>query len=766
MRPFIRNLPNSPQSLSRQQFTLSDFTGGLNNVDNEALIADNQLCDCKNMMYSDNNSIEKRYGTTYEYENTAREDEREPIIFYDTFKTNAGDEVVITATETKFYVNDQYKLDVNGPVSGSLYNGNYFFTDGFNLYKLYDWSDNPEVHDWGITTVIEDPKFFIGNIKFDDNCVYGTEIINDEELKIVGIEEEYDENRDYYADAYGKVKLEHYKGEVGEEWRGKVDSENYQVYYRKYAKTGRRYFVNINSVYVTYLLPNYSEGVKFKLNTNEVASHTEADVETKIDPVTGLVKCIITTDLVQDEFEIQSIDSENYKITFKTPIKIDLEQFLGEKEWEFVYERIQDDESLSDEIRYRTKQLIEGYLNEKLDGVVGRCYEPRDGTWNDGQIMNYCSEGDGKPYLTWYEPCQNELEYGGLGENYFPSNPKNLTIFKSRLCTTGDYGQKNEIRMTNVNNPLYFPAALSISVNPNGNEVVDMFEFDGALIIGRDKDIYALYGNSSSLSSDQMFAVKKMDANIGMIGYKCGALINNYYIFLGTDGKLYKMTTPTTNVEYLMIKPITTFIDLFKKPLELSYEQMKSCNCVSYKNHIYWLIGDKVLVYSYDNMSFTYFTGWNATCLYTNGLDFFFGDEYGNRCKWNKDVYNDCGKAIKANLRTKTYTMHSPVSYKYFEQMCMTFGRHMSYDSNITMQVFADNRRRVIREVHPVWENSLYDDAQWKINHFAALPYQKTDWMMLNFRSRTISFLFENYNIDESFKIVDCNVIYTGRDIR
>ena len=43
-----------------------------------------------------------------------------------------------------------------------------------------------------------------------------------------------------------------------------------------------------------------------------------------------------------------------------------------------------------------------------------------------------------------------------------------------------------------------------------------------------------------------------MDVSTGLMNSNCGALLNNFYIYLGYDGIFYKLNTPTTFVEYLM----------------------------------------------------------------------------------------------------------------------------------------------------------------------------------------------------------------------
>ena len=48
-RPFYRELPSSNSPYTRQKFTLGDMAGGLNNVDDQATILNNQAADCYNM---------------------------------------------------------------------------------------------------------------------------------------------------------------------------------------------------------------------------------------------------------------------------------------------------------------------------------------------------------------------------------------------------------------------------------------------------------------------------------------------------------------------------------------------------------------------------------------------------------------------------------------------------------------------------------------------------------------------------------------------
>lgn len=778
--PFIRNLPSSDDYKNRRDFTIDDFSGGLNNVDSELLILDNQMQDCKNMMFSDNFSIEKRYGSSYimEAKPALGEEEASPsygekITWYDEFRVSEDVVYTITASKDKLFLNDKFMCQVLGDVEGCSFNGDYYFVDGAFLYKI-DFNSFDDVIK--VLRIIEDPKVYVSYfekeyIKTDSETLeedivnlmetVSTETSIDEYINVGKHNNDnpdgqfqYKSDTDYYADPYGIRKLEHGTDS------GKVNNENYTNYYIKKTETKTIKGIKINGFFTNKIPVNVSVGDTFTFNSNLLFAKTKHDLTFSIDYVTNLVKYTDNSSYEPIKFTITEMDYDKGVVYFER-----VEEEYGIKDcilWEDVLDDMWLDYTNEEEAVETIKKVI-SYLNSNFSNIVCRCYEPREKKYTNGETV---ITEDG---LMWYQPCQSEIEYDYLGENYLPNNPRNICVYKGRIWTTGDYGQLNEIRACNINQPFYFPAAMSLAMVPTGDAVQDIFEFDNCLIVGRNNDIYSVNGSSTIGTSENLFSIKKLDTTTGFIGRNCGALINNFYLFLGYDGKLYKMNTPTTNVDYLMIRPITTYVDLFKYPLSFTRQDIENISCVAFDNNVYWCIADKILLYSYDHQSFLYFTDMGATTIYTDGIELKFGTANGSRCKWDKTVYNDCGRAIESRLKTKAFSLGTNIYYKFFEQLLITVDRPELCNSSVDIKVILDGSQRIAQGgtfYHFDIVSGIFGVSQWNRSVFCAAPYAKTHWIQLNGRSRTIGYEFVNNTINETFRILNVNTVYTTRDLR
>lgn len=156
-----RNLPPPVKALN---FTIKDFTGGLNNVTSDTLLKDNESPDMLNMTINEEGTLEKRKGTTilygYNFDN--------PIVFIDTFRTAHGVEHFVVATTTSMFIDNVKVCDVFGAVSGVTYLNNYYFVDGrdIRVYGKFPQADEgahihvigTPVDDYVLMTVVN-PKF-------------------------------------------------------------------------------------------------------------------------------------------------------------------------------------------------------------------------------------------------------------------------------------------------------------------------------------------------------------------------------------------------------------------------------------------------------------------------------------------------------------------------------------------------------------------------------------------------------------------------------
>lgn len=371
--------------------------------------------------------------------------------------------------------------------------------------------------------------------------------------------------------------------------------------------------------------------------------------------------------------------------------------------------------------------------------------------------------------IAYYLPCELEIADSYAGESYMPDSPSVITVHNSRLFIAGDKEQPHGIYMSKTVQPLYFPSAAGLTVKPDGDKIVDLVVFDNALIIGRTNDMYALYGNSEyqDIAKDPYY-IKQMDVSCGFMCSKCGALLNNYYIYLGSDGRFYKLNTPTTFVEYLMTSPLPHKCDIYEKPLGIKRNTEVNVYAKAYRNEIYFCINDEfVIVYSYDNMAYTYYKGWlaNSITIFDNKLLIGRTDGVLAFYKDDEEFYNDLNKPIECRYETKRYDVTGSLPLKFFKQFSITSYAFDENLSNIHAKVEVDYNEMVLK--NPIPSNlSRFDNAQWNLNRFDSTNLFVSWYYQLNIKGRTIKFIFSNNIANEGMRIFDINVLYTIRDIR
>ena len=376
-------------------------------------------------------------------------------------------------------------------------------------------------------------------------------------------------------------------------------------------------------------------------------------------------------------------------------------------------------------------------------------------------------------HYAYYEPCENQLNDEFAGTQYIPDQPDTLIIHKDRVFIAGDSEQPHGIYMSALASisPIYFPVGASLSAKPDGQKIVDFVVFDNALVVGRHTDIFVIYGSSEyqDISADP-FYIRQMDSSTGFMSANCGALLNNFFFYLGYDGRFYKLNTPTTFVEYLMTRPLTDVVDLYSSPLNLTKEDMSDISTIAHNNECIFNIKDKTLVYSYRNQAFTYYEGWNGRSLYTDGIDVFIGRADGVTAKVDPTVYSDLGKAIEAVYETKRFDLNSPINYKYFIQCLLSAHAYDDYVSSIMFQVEVDfyykNNAPIIYNKHKINANLSNFNVTAPEKLSSAKNIIKSEWIKLNYRGRTIKFKFSNNMLDEPMRVYDINMIYTVRDVR
>jgi len=380
--------------------------------------------------------------------------------------------------------------------------------------------------------------------------------------------------------------------------------------------------------------------------------------------------------------------------------------------------------------------------------------------------------------VAYYQPCLNELADSYAGEPYIPDSPNVIVVHKNRIFIAGDNTQPHAIYCSTFSPeaplPLYFPSGIYLQVKPDGKPIVDLVVFDDALIIGRNNDIYVLYGSSEYLDlSDDPFYIKQMDSTVGFMNTDCGALLNNYYIYLGYDGRFYKLNTPTTYVEYLMTRPLPWKCDIYSDPFDIEQNSIVKTSTVAYRNEIYFNINeDLTVIYNYDNQAFTYYTGWKSSALHSLGISLLVGRTDGVLSVYKDDVeiYLDMNEPIDACYFTKRFDLGNSANYKYFKSFMLSTHAYDDFTSDVSVSVEIDYYEKTVDTIANS-NISRFGTAVWGRDRFNNKNLYKTPYINLDVRGRTIKYIFKNDKVDENgvgepFRIYDINTLWSIRDVR
>lgn len=716
MNTYYRSSLYPSSAKTEYNYSITNFGGGLNNVNSSNIIADNQSVDCMNMTFDSVTSMRKRGGIKLEDCYVYNEDIDKNVIYYDVnspyylerpigaltyvyidkpityfseekyYTYSDVDNQIVSSTITRYifatddtlYVVDPSikkiitQFSVNGRVNGARYNDAFFFTDGTNLYSYYDvctkisidstYTDNEFVH--GFRTVYGDPKFYVqdGQIK-GDNVTTGS----------------------FDAPANSRFAYVSDRATFG---INRINVQN--NYLTEYDDT-------------KYSFPLYIAGF-------------ETDPETQV--VTATYELIN----VRYYFPTNTWDSS----------------YNGYKKTKFLYELSTSYDS----------DKLDNYIfdNEILNPVI-RSYKPNDITYYVGNtiIENHC---------IWYEPCMNELNDALSGENVVPNKPSNVFVYNGSLCVVGDVNGDNILFMSQQGNPYYFPASHTFVLERNGDNIVDMFVFDNSLVIGRNHDIFVLYGDSV-YSKGNPYYLKKIDAHTGLACPNCGSLINNYYVYFGYDGNFYRLNSPATYNEYLMTKPLSTYIDVSKSPLNINDPTNIDMSSAVYKGEVWFSFNTAIpliIVYSFDNMAFTYFKGMNSSYLFSNDHDMFVCTKNGYISKYDKDFYRDIDTNYTARFLTKNFDFGKSVYYKYFKQIKLNCRVDVGLNSIINVKCINN-------------ENSNFNTV-FSFTTEESQDYFHSKWNRISFRARNIQFDISNNIIDQPMQVYELSVPYMIRDLR
>ena len=370
-------------------------------------------------------------------------------------------------------------------------------------------------------------------------------------------------------------------------------------------------------------------------------------------------------------------------------------------------------------------------------------YTPLDTDYVRG-VLNI----DYEEYKIYYEPCQMEIEDTFKGVNVVPDGLKYLVSHNGRVFASGCDKDDDNVFITDIHNPFYFPVSLPIQLPPTSDEIKGLIVYDNAVIIGRSNDIYAIYGSTNRTDSNaEPFSLRKLNTHAGIVNNDTIDVVHNYLFYLGSDCNIYYLESSSASSKHLMSKLLSRNIDIEKEPINLCKADMEDSCSVFNKDLWYLSIGDKVLVYSYRQFAWTMYNNIDAKCYFVKDNELIWGTSDGVIVAFNKDDYLDFNEPYKYHWHSKFFDMDEVNIFKHFKEFYLIAHTYNDYPSDVSVTFEIDYEaitdRVIISNKLSIWGKSVWGDRFIVRNINDSLPF------IIGKRGRLLRFKFSNgYWID------------------
>lgn len=452
-------------------------------------------------------------------------------------------------------------------------------------------------------------------------------------------------------------------------------------------------------------------------------------------------------------------------------------------EGDFVYEFTYNPEDALPKI-YKYVNAPKNYTPEPKPAVTGKTktkfiekftypYEP---SWKCGEL-----------YEKWYEPCEFEREDGYKGLGLLPPTIGFMAIHKDRLYLSGSEYDPNMIWISDILNPCYFPASLTIQTPPTDDYITALHTYNDALIIGRRDSIYALFGNTNRTDSDYQYNLVKLNTHTGIANNNC---VNNVYhmlFFVGTDGNMYKLLPPGISSDSIYTKQVNTLLDITLPPLNLSPYIVSLCeSCFDGKEGLWYIqLGDETLVYNYTLMAWTRYRNINALNFFIFNNEVYFvrcgGGVYklpgknANQSYFDEVYDGDAGRVLKlpvnAYWTSRNMDFGVPARVKQFRDTYVTTESFEDHPTKVNVKYEVDYvdiyESYLVENEIAKWDKAIFDKSKFTSRNIdRSLP------LMINRRGRTIKVYYGSgykylgvwMEVPEPGSVEEYNIIYSRED--
>lgn len=382
-------------------------------------------------------------------------------------------------------------------------------------------------------------------------------------------------------------------------------------------------------------------------------------------------------------------------------------------------------------------------------------YTPLDDSHTKGVLVV-----DYNDFVVYYQPCKMEIEDTKLGANVVPANVTYLVTHKKMLFVSGSNKDDDAVFISEVENPFYYPVFLSLRLPPTSDRVRGMAVYDDAIIVGREKDMYAIYGSTNRPNIGvELFNMKKLNTHTGIATHSAMTNAHNYLFFLGSDGRFYSISSTRYDDKTMVTSVISRQLDLFKKPINLEKSDLLTAVACMHDDLWYVSIDDVVLVYSYRNKAWVMYNNMFARSFYVIDGELIWGNEGGVTAMFDDNSYLDFDKPYAAFWKSKFFDMDEANTHKYFREFYLVAHTFKNYNSDIGVLFEIDyesvSDRVVVKNQLSIWGKSVWGDRFINKNINESLPF------IIGRRGRNIRFVIMNgYDVYDAVEnIVDLETV-------
>lgn len=346
-------------------------------------------------------------------------------------------------------------------------------------------------------------------------------------------------------------------------------------------------------------------------------------------------------------------------------------------------------------------------------------------------------------FKVFYEPCENEFKDTYKGANVVPTNIRYLVSHNGRVFASGNDKDDDNVFITDVRNAFYFPVSLPIQMPPNSDKIVGMIVYDNSVVIGRQHDIHAIFGNTNRPDMGiEVFNLKRINTHTGFANNHSVDIAHNYLFFLGNDGNMYALGSTRTDDKQLSTTIISQQIDLKKTPINININDLSKANSTFFGDLWYVNIDDKTLIYSYRLRAWTMFKGLNSKCMYVLNNKLIWCNDKGRTVAFSDTEYLDFGAPYEAHWHSKMFDMNESSTYKQFREFYIVAHTYGDYNSDINILFEIDysdvkDKVTIINQISS-WGKSVWGDRLINRNINESLPF------VIGKRGRNIRFKITN----------------------